>query len=306
MKQERAQHTRRALLRAAAGEFDQHGYAGTSLSRVSRAAGVTMGALTFHFPTKASLADAVRADAVELTRAALGGPAEGGRTAEDGGPAEGGATAGDRAPAGDARTDGDPPARDSPGGADSAPSGCDTGEVARLTDVLTRLLQDEPSVSAAARLAWEQPGSADNWYASWIPVLRGHLTRHQPGVPGPRAGGSNSPGPQGPAARHDLEAQGPAAQGLAAQGPAAQGDPDGQHPAAQRTPHGQGPGDRMAPTAAAADAQDLEILVHCLVVGSEALRRGVVPVGGATAPTGDELRQRLRRLWHRTLAGPSA
>ncbi|WP_329488591.1 TetR family transcriptional regulator [Kitasatospora sp. NBC_01246] len=293
MKQERAQHTRRALLRAAAGEFDQHGYAGTSLSRVSRAAGVTMGALTFHFPTKASLADAVRADAVELTRAALGGPAEGGITAEDG------------APAGVARTDGGPPARDSPGGADSAPSGCGTGEVARLTDVLTRLLQDEPSVSAAARLAWEQPGSADNWYASWIPVLRGHLTRHRPGVPGLRADGSNGPGPQDSAAQHDLAAQGPAAQGPATQGLAAQGDPDGQRPAAQRTPHGQGPGDRMAP-AAAADAQDLEILVHCLVVGSEALRRGVVPVGGATAPTGDELRQRLRRLWHRTLAGPSA
>ncbi|MFE2726982.1 TetR family transcriptional regulator [Kitasatospora sp. NPDC059327] len=242
MKQERAQHTRRALLRAAAGEFDQHGYAGTSLSRVSRAAGVTMGALTFHFPTKASLADAVRADAVALTRAAVGAAAGG----------EGGRSAG-----------GGTPARDGPGSADP---GCGTGEVARLTDVLTRLLQDEPSVSAAARLAWEQPGSADNWYASWIPVLRGHLARQPSGVPPQRADGP---------------------------------DPDA-HGA-----DGPGPREREA-RAAAADAQDLEVLVHCLVVGSEALRRGVVPVGGETAPSGDELRQRLRRLWHRTLAGPSA
>ncbi|MFJ9946594.1 TetR family transcriptional regulator [Kitasatospora sp. NPDC091207] len=242
MKQERAQHTRRALLRAAAGEFDRHGYAGTSLSRVSRAAGVTMGALTFHFPTKASLADAVRADAITLTRAAVGTAAGG----------EGGGTPGEGTPARDGP--------DGPGGPDG------TGEVARLTDVLTRLLQDEPSVSAAARLAWEQPGSADNWYASWLPVLRGHLARQPSRVPPQRADG---PGP---------EAHG-------ADGP----DPQ-----------------EWEARAAAADAQDLEILVHCLVVGSEALRRGVVPVGGETAPGGEELRQRLRRLWHRTLAGPSA
>ncbi|MFF1902326.1 TetR family transcriptional regulator [Kitasatospora sp. NPDC058218] len=245
MKQERAQHTRRALLRAAAGEFDRHGYAGTSLSRVSRAAGVTMGALTFHFPTKASLADAVRADAVELTRAAVGAPA--------GGVPAGGGGEGCGVPG--------------PGGG--------PGEVARLTDVLTRLLQEEPSVSAAARLAWEQPGAADNWYASWIPVLRGHLAGQPPCVPAQRDDGP------------DPDAHGPEG-------------PDGHGPA------GQAPGEWGTRASAAADAQDLELLVHCLVVGSEALRRGVVPVGGETAPSGDELRQRLRRLWHRTLAGPSA
>ncbi|MGV9266406.1 TetR family transcriptional regulator [Kitasatospora sp. NPDC003701] len=258
MKQERAQHTRRALLRAAAGEFDRHGYAGTSLSRVSRAAGVTMGALTFHFPTKASLADAVRADAVELTRAAVGAPAcgvpAGGVPAGGGGAGSGGTSGGD--------TDG----ADGGFGAGLGP-GFGPGEVARLTDVLTRLLQEEPSVSAAARLAWEQPGAADNWYASWIPVLRRHLAQEQSHVPSRRGDG---PGP---------EAHG-------AVGPVS--------------------GGWEACASAAADAQDLEILVHCLVVGSEALRRGVVPVGGETAPSGEELRQRLRRLWHRTLAGPSA
>jgi AcrR family transcriptional regulator len=71
VKQERAQQTRLALLRAAAAEFDRYGYAGTSLSRITRAAGVTMGALTFHFPTKSALADAVRARAAATTRAAV-------------------------------------------------------------------------------------------------------------------------------------------------------------------------------------------------------------------------------------------
>ncbi|WP_043669741.1 TetR/AcrR family transcriptional regulator [Streptomyces xylophagus] len=58
--QERAAHTRHALVRAAAAEFDSRGYEGASLSRISKGAGASMGALTFHFPTKRALADAVR------------------------------------------------------------------------------------------------------------------------------------------------------------------------------------------------------------------------------------------------------
>nr|WP_277607980.1 helix-turn-helix domain-containing protein [Streptomyces boncukensis] len=52
-------------MRAAAREFAESGYAGTSLQAVCRTAGVSMGALTFHFPAKRSLAAAVvRAGAV--------------------------------------------------------------------------------------------------------------------------------------------------------------------------------------------------------------------------------------------------
>ncbi|WP_412077152.1 TetR family transcriptional regulator [Streptomyces xanthophaeus] len=57
--QPRALRTRRALMREAAAQIDRHGYEGTSLLRICRAAEISMGALTFHFPTKANLADAL-------------------------------------------------------------------------------------------------------------------------------------------------------------------------------------------------------------------------------------------------------
>ncbi|MER6359366.1 TetR family transcriptional regulator [Kitasatospora sp. NPDC001527] len=199
MRQERAQQTHRTLLRAAATEFDRHGYAGTSLARVSQSAGVTMGALTFHFPSKAALADAVRAQATALTRAAV------------------------------ARTS----------GADGQPG----AGVAELLDTLTRLLEEEPSVRAAARLTWEQPESAGNWHAGWSPDLRDRLARE-------RAVGAGT---------------------------------------------GTGP-----------DGADLEVLAHCLVVGAEALRRGVVTLDGDDPAERAEVHQRLGRLWRRAVAGPPA
>ncbi|MGK5497853.1 ScbR family autoregulator-binding transcription factor [Streptomyces sp. URMC 125] len=71
VKQERAVRTRANVLRAAAAEFDRSGYDGTSLSKVSKAAGLSVGALTFHFSTKAELADAVLEEGWSVTRAAL-------------------------------------------------------------------------------------------------------------------------------------------------------------------------------------------------------------------------------------------
>ncbi|MGY3677193.1 ScbR family autoregulator-binding transcription factor [Streptomyces sp. TE33382] len=59
VKQERAARTRETLVRAAAEQFDREGYAGASLSKISRAAGISLGAVTFHFPNKAGLAEAV-------------------------------------------------------------------------------------------------------------------------------------------------------------------------------------------------------------------------------------------------------
>ncbi|MFD6618787.1 TetR family transcriptional regulator [Streptomyces albidoflavus] len=58
-KQQRALRTRTALVRAAAVEFDRDGYAGASLAQIRDAAQISMGAVTFHFATKAELADAI-------------------------------------------------------------------------------------------------------------------------------------------------------------------------------------------------------------------------------------------------------
>ncbi|MFJ1869710.1 ScbR family autoregulator-binding transcription factor [Streptomyces sp. NPDC088097] len=59
--QERAARTRKRLVRAAAEAFDEHGLGAASMQAVSRSAGVSKGALYFHFPSKEHLADAVRA-----------------------------------------------------------------------------------------------------------------------------------------------------------------------------------------------------------------------------------------------------
>ncbi|MFC8223977.1 TetR family transcriptional regulator [Streptomyces sp. NPDC057362] len=69
--QERAARTRAALVRAAVVEFDRNGYDGTSLAKISNAAGISMGALTFHFSSKGALADAVQEEGRALMDAAF-------------------------------------------------------------------------------------------------------------------------------------------------------------------------------------------------------------------------------------------
>ncbi|MEV6954756.1 ScbR family autoregulator-binding transcription factor [Streptomyces sp. NPDC051183] len=58
-RQTRAENTRQAILDSAASAFDRAGFAATSLSDVVRDAGVTKGALYFHFPSKEALARAL-------------------------------------------------------------------------------------------------------------------------------------------------------------------------------------------------------------------------------------------------------
>jgi AcrR family transcriptional regulator len=53
---ERGGETRRRILEVAAQAFAEHGYAGTSLSDVLRASGLTKGGFYFHFPSKEALA----------------------------------------------------------------------------------------------------------------------------------------------------------------------------------------------------------------------------------------------------------
>ncbi|MFE3265638.1 TetR family transcriptional regulator [Streptomyces sp. NPDC059215] len=105
VKQVRAARTRQALVRAAAEVFADDGYALASLPAISRRAGVSTGALHFHFPSKDLLAREVEAAAtVSLQRLAArqdvpaarapgapGGSARPGPAAPPAGPAVGGA-----------------------------------------------------------------------------------------------------------------------------------------------------------------------------------------------------------------------
>jgi|UniRef100_A0AAU3HUQ2 AcrR family transcriptional regulator len=59
VKQERAVRTRQAILAAAARVFEERGYQAATISEILSSAGVTKGALYFHFPSKESLAEGV-------------------------------------------------------------------------------------------------------------------------------------------------------------------------------------------------------------------------------------------------------
>lgn len=62
---DKATRTRSQLIRSAATVFAEHGYSRAKLSTIAMDAGVSRGALYFHFPSKDALADAVEAAAAE-------------------------------------------------------------------------------------------------------------------------------------------------------------------------------------------------------------------------------------------------
>ncbi|MFJ8623769.1 TetR family transcriptional regulator [Kitasatospora sp. NPDC093550] len=72
MVQERSERTRGRLVEAGAGLFDRRGYAGATLGEIAAAAGVTKGALYFHFASKEELARAVFEQAERSLRSACG------------------------------------------------------------------------------------------------------------------------------------------------------------------------------------------------------------------------------------------
>ncbi|WP_151483694.1 ScbR family autoregulator-binding transcription factor [Streptomyces albicerus] len=61
-KQDRAVRTRQTILSAAAKVFEERGYQASTISEILNAAGVTKGALYFHFPSKEHLAQGVLAE----------------------------------------------------------------------------------------------------------------------------------------------------------------------------------------------------------------------------------------------------
>ncbi|MER5996693.1 ScbR family autoregulator-binding transcription factor [Streptomyces viridosporus] len=68
VKQERAVRTRQSLVRAAAEVFAQEGFVSASLTEISKRAGVSNGALHFHFESKLTLARAVENEAARIVR----------------------------------------------------------------------------------------------------------------------------------------------------------------------------------------------------------------------------------------------
>ncbi|KOV55823.1 ScbR family autoregulator-binding transcription factor [Streptomyces sp. MMG1121] len=68
VKQERAARTRRSLIHAAAEVFAEMGFVPASLGAISARAGVSNGALHFHFANKGMLAEAVEAEAAATVR----------------------------------------------------------------------------------------------------------------------------------------------------------------------------------------------------------------------------------------------
>ncbi|MGC4984711.1 ScbR family autoregulator-binding transcription factor [Streptomyces sp. DT193] len=78
VKQERAARTRQALVQAAAEVFAQDSFALASLNSISKKAGVSNGALHFHFESKQALARAVEDEAAVVVRTIAGpAPADG-------------------------------------------------------------------------------------------------------------------------------------------------------------------------------------------------------------------------------------
>ncbi|MDI3408235.1 ScbR family autoregulator-binding transcription factor [Streptomyces cavernicola] len=81
--QERAARTQSALIRSAAELFERHGYEKASLNDISSGAGVSRGALHFHFDTKADVAGAVEDAAARALRDAVDSLPPGGGALQD-------------------------------------------------------------------------------------------------------------------------------------------------------------------------------------------------------------------------------
>ncbi|GAA2142805.1 TetR family transcriptional regulator [Kitasatospora kazusensis] len=66
--QERTARTRHLIIQAAAASFDHRGFAMTGLNEIAQLAGVSKGALYFHFGSKEQLAEAVMAESRDQLR----------------------------------------------------------------------------------------------------------------------------------------------------------------------------------------------------------------------------------------------
>ncbi|MFC5216502.1 TetR family transcriptional regulator [Streptomyces coerulescens] len=75
---DKATRTRSQLIRSAAAVFAEHGYSQAKLSTIAMHAGVSRGALYFHFPSKQALAEAVVTAAAERFAGVTSGGRENG------------------------------------------------------------------------------------------------------------------------------------------------------------------------------------------------------------------------------------
>ena len=81
IQQARAQRTRDAIIAGAAAVFDRQGYSTASIAEIASAAGVTKGALYFHFQSKDEIARAVMRQQHELSSSAAAAIIDEGRPA---------------------------------------------------------------------------------------------------------------------------------------------------------------------------------------------------------------------------------
>ncbi|NEB13866.1 TetR/AcrR family transcriptional regulator [Streptomyces coelicoflavus] len=72
VRQERAIRTQLSILKAAAEVFDAYGYEAATIGEILKRAGVTKGALYFHFPSKLALAEGVLEQQFSLVRVESG------------------------------------------------------------------------------------------------------------------------------------------------------------------------------------------------------------------------------------------
>lgn len=77
LREQHAQATRRALLRAARRQFVRHGYAAAGVDEIAEAAGATRGALYHHFPGKQELFRAVFEELEQELAERVGAAAQG-------------------------------------------------------------------------------------------------------------------------------------------------------------------------------------------------------------------------------------
>ncbi|MEU6373601.1 TetR/AcrR family transcriptional regulator [Streptomyces sp. NPDC046909] len=133
--QVRAARTREILIRGAAECMDTEGYRGATLTAISKLCNVSIGALTFHFPDKTSLAAAVVRAGAATARTAL-----------------------EATPAPDQGPEPDDP--------DSA-----LRAVGALLHALTELIERDVVVRVAALLARERADIAADWHEAWLPRL---------------------------------------------------------------------------------------------------------------------------------------
>ncbi|MFH9727798.1 TetR family transcriptional regulator [Streptomyces sp. NPDC017254] len=163
-KQERAVRTRAAVLRSAAEIFDTDGFVSASLSSISQRAGVSSGALHFHFANKGALAEAIEKAAEQRLRR-ITGPAPG-----DSGGCEGCERCGGRGTRGEGQGEGE-----GEGEVDLIQSLVETSH--ELFDALNSDVILRAGFTLGCEPAWSSPVDLHGQWRDWIDGTLRHAAK---------------------------------------------------------------------------------------------------------------------------------